>query len=124
MMSFRVVNLCFVAIFFANFITDSSQQNLAELPEIKGYMLHCVEASGIKQEYVKRLQNDETVTNPDQSTKCFIQCFFQKLRLMNEKGEVQKDNLVQFLTKVLGEDKAQTIGDKCQMRRTNPCDTA
>ncbi|KAL9696612.1 hypothetical protein quinque_016191 [Culex quinquefasciatus] len=58
------------------------------------------------------------------ATKCYVQCFFQRLRLMNEKGEVQKDTLTKFLTKVVDEDKAKAMVAKCDTRRTNPCDTA
>lgn len=43
---------------------------------------------------------------------------------MNEKGEVQKDTLTKFLTKVVDEDKAKAMVAKCDTRRTNPCDTA
>ncbi|XP_040156281.1 uncharacterized protein LOC120896324 [Anopheles arabiensis] len=55
---------------------------------------------------------------------CFVQCFFQKLRLMDEKGVVLKDKLEVFLTKLMDADKAKDYVQQCDLRRTNPCDTA
>lgn len=43
---------------------------------------------------------------------------------MNEKGVVQKDKVLAFLSKMMAEDKAKKLAEKCDLRRTNPCDTA
>uniref|UniRef100_A0A182UHA1 Uncharacterized protein n=1 Tax=Anopheles melas TaxID=34690 RepID=A0A182UHA1_9DIPT len=100
------------------------QQELSDLPEVKGYKLHCIEASGITESSAKKLAAGESIKEPDQPTKCFVQCFFQKLRLMDEKGVVLKDKLEVFLTKLMDADKAKDYVQQCDLRRTNPCDTA
>ncbi|XP_058819342.1 general odorant-binding protein 56d-like [Topomyia yanbarensis] len=105
-------------------LPDSHQQDITKLPDIEGYKFHCIEASGITESSAKKLQSGEQIVTPDQQTKCYVQCFFQRLRLMNEKGEVQKDKLIKFLSKVLDESQAKAMVEKCDTRRTNPCDTA
>uniref|UniRef100_A0A8D8CSZ3 General odorant-binding protein 56d n=1 Tax=Culex pipiens TaxID=7175 RepID=A0A8D8CSZ3_CULPI len=122
MMSFKI--LCVFAIFAGNFVSNSHQQDVTKLPDVEGYKLHCIEASGITESSAKKLQSGEDIASPDMATKCYVQCFFQRLRLMNEKGEVQKDTLTKFLTKVVDEEKAKAMVAKCDTRRTNPCDTA
>ncbi|KAL1402560.1 hypothetical protein pipiens_019713 [Culex pipiens pipiens] len=122
MMSFKI--LCVFAIFAGNFVSNSHQQDVTKLPDVEGYKLHCIEASGITESSAKKLQSEDEIASPDMATKCYVQCFFQRLRLMNEKGEVQKDTLTKFLTKVVDEEKAKAMVAKCDTRRTNPCDTA
>ncbi|XP_049277085.1 general odorant-binding protein 56a-like isoform X2 [Anopheles funestus] len=101
-----------------------AQKELTELPEVKGYKLHCIESSGITESSAKKLSAGESIKDPDQATKCFVQCFFQKLRLMDETGVVLKDKLEVFLTKLMDADKAKDYVSQCDLRRTNPCDTA
>ena len=43
---------------------------------------------------------------------------------MDEKGVVLKDKLEVFLTKLMDADKAKDYVQQCDLRRTNPCDTA
>uniref|UniRef100_A0A182Q536 Uncharacterized protein n=1 Tax=Anopheles farauti TaxID=69004 RepID=A0A182Q536_9DIPT len=100
------------------------QKELSELPEVKGYKLHCIESSGITESAARKLSAGEAIKDPDQATKCFVQCFFQKLRLMDEQGVVVKDKLEAFLTKLMDADKAKEYVGQCDVRRTNPCDTA
>uniref|UniRef100_A0AAG5D3R8 Uncharacterized protein n=1 Tax=Anopheles atroparvus TaxID=41427 RepID=A0AAG5D3R8_ANOAO len=122
MMSARVL------IVFATVVTlagmSAAQQEIAELPEVKGYKLHCIESSGITEGSAKKLAAGEAIKDPDQATKCFVQCFFQKLRLVDENGVVLRDKLETFLTKLMDADKAKDYVKQCDIRRTNPCDTA
>lgn len=37
---------------------------------------------------------------------------------------VQKDKVLSLLGKLMEEDKAKKLAEKCDLRRTNPCDTA
>uniref|UniRef100_A0A2M3ZDS3 Putative odorant-binding protein-related protein obp n=1 Tax=Anopheles braziliensis TaxID=58242 RepID=A0A2M3ZDS3_9DIPT len=123
MMSARVL-IIFVAIAVTQFSVLLGQKELAELPEVKGYKLQCIESTGITETSAKKLSAGEQIKDPDQSTKCFVQCFFQKLRLMDEKGTVLKDKLEVFLTRLMDADKAKEYVKQCDHRRTNPCDTA
>ncbi|XP_058059797.1 general odorant-binding protein 56a-like [Anopheles bellator] len=104
--------------------STTGQKELTELPEVKGYKLHCIESSGITETAAKKFSSGEPIKEPDQATKCFVQCFFQKLRLMDEKGVVLKDKLETFLGRLMDEDKAKDTVKQCDLRRTNPCDTA
>ncbi|XP_053695627.1 B2 protein-like [Sabethes cyaneus] len=124
MRSFALISISSVAVLLINFASPSHQQDITKLPDIEGYKLHCIEASGITESSAKKVQSGEQIASPDQPTKCYVQCFFQRLRLMNEKGEVQKDKLIKFLTKVVDEEQAKAVVEKCNARRTNPCDTA
>ncbi|XP_058450052.1 general odorant-binding protein 56d-like [Malaya genurostris] len=125
MTSVSLLPVLTIVVLIVNLVPSSyQQQDITKLPDIEGYKFHCIEASGITESSAKKLQSGEEIVSPDQPTKCYVQCFFQRLRLMNEKGEVQKDKLTQFLSKVLDERQAKAIIEKCNARRTNPCDTA
>ncbi|EAT40682.1 AAEL007603-PA [Aedes aegypti] len=125
MTSFRLANLTvFLVLLFCFMRGVHSADDLSKIPEIKGYELHCIEASGITESSAKKLRNGDDIASPDQSIKCYVQCFFSKLRLMNEKGVVQKDKVLSLLGKLMEEDKAKKLAEKCDLRRTNPCDTA
>ncbi|XP_065090182.1 general odorant-binding protein 56d-like [Ochlerotatus camptorhynchus] len=125
MTSFQFVNVSILAIVLLCLVSRVHlQDDLTKLPEIDGYKLHCIEASGITEASAKKLRSGDKMLSPDQATKCYVQCFFSKLRLMDEKGVVQKDKVLAFLTKMMAEDKAKKLADKCDFRRTNPCDTA
>nr|XP_019547900.2 general odorant-binding protein 56d [Aedes albopictus] len=124
MTSFRMLNVTIFSLLLLCLMCGVHPQELAKVPEIKGYELHCIEASGITESSAKKLRNGDDITNPDQSIKCYVQCFFSKLRLMNEKGVVQKDKVISFMTLLMPEDQAKKLADKCDLRRTNPCDTA
>ncbi|XP_055606673.1 general odorant-binding protein 56a-like [Uranotaenia lowii] len=113
-----------VAIVIANFMLECYSQDLGKIPEIEQYKLHCIEWSQITESSAKKLRDEEEPANPTQSMKCYVQCFFQKLRFMNEKSELQKDKIVGFLSKAMEEAKAKSLYEKCLARRTNPCDTA
>lgn len=125
MTSFHLVNLTILSVLLFCFVTEGLPQgDLAKISEIEGYKLQCIEASGITESSEKKLRDEENVASPDQSTKCYVQCFFSKLRLMNEKGEVQKDKVIALLTKLMAEDKAKKLADKCNLQKSHPCDTA
>ncbi|XP_062564789.1 general odorant-binding protein 56d-like [Armigeres subalbatus] len=125
MTSYNVMKLSIFSILLIYSVSVvHSQKELSKIPEIDAYKLQCIEASGITESSSKKLRDEDTIPNPDQSTKCYVQCFFSKLRMMNEKGVVQKDKVVAVLTKLMEADKAKKLADKCDLRRTNPCDTA
>nr|ADQ01707.1 odorant binding protein 10 [Anopheles funestus] len=121
-MAARVL-IAFAILTFAGQLTVA-QKELTALPEVKGYKLHCIESSRITESSAKKLSAGESIKDPDQATKCFVQCFFQKLRLMDETGVVLKDKLEVFLTKLMDADKAKDYVSQCDLRRTNPCDAA
>ncbi|XP_055640449.1 general odorant-binding protein 56d-like [Toxorhynchites rutilus septentrionalis] len=126
MTSSRLLRVSIIVIIVAigAIVHESHQQDVTNLPDIEGYRLHCIEASGITESAAKKLQSGVEIAHPDQATKCYVQCFFQRLALMNKVGVVQKGKLIKFLTKVMEEEQAKSIVDKCDARRTNPCDTA
>ncbi|XP_053680497.1 general odorant-binding protein 56a-like [Anopheles nili] len=122
MKSTRTVLITLTVVALAGF--TAGQKEISELPEVKGYKLQCIESSGITEASAKKLASGEPIEEADQPTKCFVQCFFQKLRLMDEQGVVQKDKLETFLTRLMEADQAKEYVRQCDIRRTNPCDTA
>lgn len=42
---------------------------MTKLPDVEGYKLHCIEASGITESSAKKLQSGEDIASPDMATK-------------------------------------------------------
>ena len=42
---------------------------MTKLPDVEGYKLHCIEASGITESSAKKLQSGDDIANPDMATK-------------------------------------------------------
>ncbi|KAJ3640698.1 hypothetical protein Zmor_027243 [Zophobas morio] len=110
--------------FLAIILITGVQASSDELTQkLKKWSSECTKETKISQESLEKLRNPEPTDDP--RLKVYVLCFLEKMDIMNENGDLKKENLRTVLLEAgNGEEKTERLVKKCAVEKHRPEDTA
>uniref|UniRef100_A0A499FUZ5 Uncharacterized protein n=1 Tax=Anopheles farauti TaxID=69004 RepID=A0A499FUZ5_9DIPT len=110
----------FVASVVAQPLTDD------QMKKAEGFALGCLDQyKGLNKEHLVLLR-DGDFSKVDGETKCFLRCFLQQAKFMDESGKLQNDYAIERLSLSREKSKVEALVKKCSTgsEAADSCETA
>ncbi|KAF5297534.1 hypothetical protein FQR65_LT09965 [Abscondita terminalis] len=119
------LNIIILSILSVCAIGAYSDDDFNQLEHFKSEIDECVKEIKIDRGIVESFYKDG-VPNPDKNLKCFLHCLYVKIKILNENGDVNVDemkNVVLPLAK--DKTKAMALIEECsKIKEDDKCETA